>query len=112
MKIFKLKSELVLYLNHLRNSKSIGFVPTMGSLHKGHLSLIEFAKFNCDIVVCSIFVNPTQFDDSDDFHNYPRDIKDDILLLRKGNMHTIYNTVILFLFLGSFSFAKKVLANL
>ena len=90
MKIFKLKSELVLYLNHLRNSKSIGFVPTMGSLHKGHLSLIEFAKFNCDIVVCSIFVNPTQFDDSDDFHNYPRDIKDDILLLQNINCDILY----------------------
>lgn len=90
MKIFKLKSELVLYLNHFRNSKSIGFVPTMGSLHKGHLSLIEFAKFNCDIVVCSIFVNPTQFDDSDDFYNYPRDIKDDILLLQNINCDILY----------------------
>lgn len=71
--------------------RRIGFVPTMGALHQGHLSLIRTAKAATDTVVCSIFVNPTQFNDPKDFEKYPITIKEDILKL------TGVNTDILFL---------------
>ena len=82
MNVFKLKSELKTYL-HLQKEaeKTIGFVPTMGALHKGHLSLIEKAKNKTDLVIVSIFVNPTQFDNKDDLEKYPQPLNHDIKLL-------------------------------
>ena len=79
MYLFKRKTDLKKHLDLVRkNNKSIGFVPTMGALHQGHLSLIQAAKKETDIVVCSIFVNPTQFNDPKDFEKYPVTIDEDI----------------------------------
>lgn len=78
MKIIKTISEMQQFSSGLRQKgQSIGFVPTMGNLHTGHLSLVTKAKQLCDIVVVSIFVNPLQFDDGQDFAKYPRTLDDD-----------------------------------
>lgn len=84
MILFKKAFALQNYLNKLKESgKSVGFVPTMGALHKGHLSLISLCKSESDITVCSIFINPTQFNDKKDFDKYPITIGEDILELER-----------------------------
>ena len=76
---FTTKIQLQQYLSQARaGGKTIGLVPTMGALHQGHLSLIQLAQQQCDVVVCSIFVNPTQFNDPRDLEKYPRPIQEDI----------------------------------
>ncbi|QTE36044.1 pantoate--beta-alanine ligase [Mucilaginibacter gossypii] len=90
MKIFSTKNEITDYFNR-KPVKVIGFVPTMGALHKGHLGLIELAKQQSTQVVCSIFVNPTQFNDPKDLEKYPRPITDDIRRLEEVNCDILFN---------------------
>jgi len=71
-------------------NRTIGFVPTMGALHQGHLSLIHEARALCDIVVVSIFVNPTQFAPQEDFSSYPRDLTGDSGLLAEYNVDYVF----------------------
>ena len=81
MLVFKAINPLRKQIKNLRaRGKTIGFIPTMGALHEGHLSLIKKARQQNDIVVLSIYVNPTQFGPKEDFNKYPRTLKDDKLL--------------------------------
>lgn len=73
-----------------QKGKSIGFVPTMGALHQGHLSLIQNSRSHSDITVCSIFINPTQFNDPKDFEKYPITIEKDIHLLIKEEADILF----------------------
>jgi len=72
------------------DGKSIGFVPTMGALHNGHISLINESKKNCNLTVCSIFVNPTQFDNPTDLKKYPKTIEQDVALLDAANCDAVF----------------------
>lgn len=79
MIIYKQAEPLLRYLEKLKsNHQSIGFVPTMGALHNGHISLLKKSKSTTAVTVCSIFINPTQFNDSSDFQKYPVTIEEDI----------------------------------
>ena len=78
-------------LNKAINSVSnLGFVPTMGSLHKGHLSLIKKSKKECNKTIVSIFINPNQFNNIKDYENYPRNIKKDLSILKRLKVNFVY----------------------
>lgn len=88
MRQYQTQKELQEYL--LSTTQSIGFVPTMGALHEGHLSLIQIAKQQCDLVVCSIFINPTQFNDLSDFEKYPKTLDEDLQKLQAIGCDVVY----------------------
>ena len=79
------------YISDLKSTKkTIGFVATMGALHNGHMALLEASILQNDITICSIFVNPTQFNRKSDLKNYPRDNKTDISLLEQSNCDMVF----------------------
>jgi len=91
MFIIKQSKDIGVYLQKLAsNGQKIGFVPTMGALHKGHLSLVDAARNQSGLVVCSIFVNPTQFNDTKDFELYPKTLENDIYLLEKAGCDVVF----------------------
>lgn len=91
MLIFHTVQQLQKYLG-LQKQKGLttGFVPTMGALHQGHLSLMEESKKTTDLTICSIFVNPTQFNDPKDFEKYPVTIKSDMEFLLKADVNVLF----------------------
>lgn len=91
MKVFTKRHEIETFLNEQRTQgKEIGFVPTMGALHEGHLSLIAYALQQTDISVCSIFVNPTQFNDKADLDRYPRMPEKDMEMLTQAGCQVVF----------------------
>jgi len=92
MQVFNRIDHLQKHLNpRISKGQSIGIVPTMGALHKGHLSLIRESKKENNITVCSIFVNPAQFNNPDDLKNYPRDFDIDLDLLKQENCDIVFH---------------------
>ena len=90
--------EVITKINEMRTrvlsvkdrKRSIGLVPTMGALHDGHISLIRSAREENDELVVSIYLNPTQFDNNDDFDKYPRQLNEDIEVIRKENVDVVF----------------------
>jgi pantoate--beta-alanine ligase len=84
-------AELREYVHHAKfKGLSVGFVPTMGNLHAGHMSLVKHANKQCDVVIASIFVNPLQFNDQSDLTNYPRTLEQDQLLLEANGCDLLF----------------------
>lgn len=91
MLIFKTVEVIQSWINDQRSlGHTIGFVPTMGALHPGHISLIDQSKYENDITVCSIFVNPTQFNDPKDLEKYPRTLESDSRLLVDAHCEVLF----------------------
>jgi len=90
MQVYHKNKSLQNNLAKLKTGASLGFIPTMGALHKGHLSLINKAKLENDFIVVSIFINPTQFDNKQDLLKYPRTLKKDLALLESVDCDFVF----------------------
>ena len=90
MKIVRNRKDLINYLNNIRINNQVGLIPTMGSIHQGHLSLIKQSVKNKYITCVSIFINPTQFNRTSDFKSYPRSEKKDLKLLKKNGCDIVF----------------------
>jgi len=91
MEVISDKNTLQKQIEKYKNEgKSIGFCPTMGYLHQGHISLVEQSKKQCAITVVSIYVNPSQFNNLEDFEKYPRDIEKDLVLLKNSGVDIVW----------------------
>ncbi|MBT3599297.1 MAG: pantoate--beta-alanine ligase [Candidatus Pelagibacter sp.] len=92
--IVLLQMKLIRRINDLnkaiKSKNELGFVPTMGGLHKGHESLIKISKKKCKFTIVSIFINPKQFNNKNDFRKYPRDLNKDIIILKKLKVDFVY----------------------
>lgn len=91
MKVYNKISELQEHISKLKSEgKTVGFIPTMGALHYGHISLVSLGMRQCDVTVVSIFVNPTQFNSPDDLLKYPRTLESDVALLSSINCDIVF----------------------
>ena len=90
MKVFKQKKLLMEFLSDQKKDIKFGFVPTMGALHQGHISLILNSKSKCDFTICSVFINPTQFNDKSDYKNYPSNLESDLKKLSEIKCDIVY----------------------
>ena len=88
MKTFHLASDCIAWRKDIVHT--LGFVPTMGALHAGHISLIKASKKNCKITLVSIYINPTQFSPEEDFSSYPKTIKEDLKILKSLNVDAVF----------------------
>lgn len=90
MKICKTIKEMQAEVSKRDRNKTLGFVPTMGALHEGHLSLVRLSKSNCDLSAVSIYVNPSQFGPQEDFGRYPRNLERDLALLADNGADYVF----------------------
>ena len=108
MILFKKAAELSEYTDdQRRNGKRTGFAPTMGALHAGHISLVEYSKMENDITVSSIFINPSQFNDPKDFEKYPVTIERDIEMLEAAGCDLLFIPSVQEIYPSGFNHTKK-----
>ena len=105
LKIFNKISEIKDFVNNSKKlNKIIGFVPTMGCLHHGHLALIKEAKKHADIVIVSIFINKPQFNDLKDYELYPQNLESDTKMLEEANVDVLFRPLASEIYDEDFSF--------